>query len=134
MASVLRAIARVRFLRETPFDDFGYASVRRVERALAAEYRTMVARLAAEFGVDNYDRVVSAAATAEMVRGYDNVKRPTSRSFVRLCSPSNQQRPNATLARPQVPTAPCDDGRCWFPQSPALETGTATSDSAATGH
>ena len=71
---MLRAIARARFLRETPFDDFGYASVRRVERALAAEYRTIVARLAAEFGVDNYDRVVSAAAAAEMVRGYENVK------------------------------------------------------------
>lgn len=71
---LLRALAHARFLRGTPFDVFGYASVRRVEKALAAEYRIMVARLAAELGMDNYDRAVAAAAAAEMVRGYENVK------------------------------------------------------------
>ena len=34
----------------------------------------MVARLTAELGADNYDRAVAAAAAAEMVRGYEDVK------------------------------------------------------------
>ena len=41
---------------------------------MAAEYRSMVARLTAELGADNYDRAVAAAAAAEMVRGYEDVK------------------------------------------------------------
>ncbi|WP_109523913.1 MULTISPECIES: indolepyruvate ferredoxin oxidoreductase family protein [Nocardia] len=70
----LRALAVGKRLRGTPFDPFGYARVRRVERELLAHYTAMVTALADELTPANYDRAVRAAALAETVRGYEDVK------------------------------------------------------------
>jgi indolepyruvate ferredoxin oxidoreductase len=69
--STLRAMRR---LRGTPFDPFGRAEVRRVERALVAEYRELVPRLAAMAADGEVDRAVEIAALPDMVRGYEDVK------------------------------------------------------------
>lgn len=70
----LRVLAGGKRLRGTPFDPFGYARVRRVERELLAHYTAMVTALADELTPANYDRAVRAAALAETVRGYEDVK------------------------------------------------------------
>ncbi|WP_326645206.1 indolepyruvate ferredoxin oxidoreductase family protein [Streptosporangium sp. NBC_01755] len=71
---VLRGLAKGRVLRGTPLDPFGFAHVRRLERALAADYRDMVAELARTLDAAGYDRAVQAAGAAELVRGYEGVK------------------------------------------------------------
>ncbi|MBV9919574.1 MAG: 2-oxoacid:acceptor oxidoreductase family protein, partial [Pseudonocardia sp.] len=71
---VLRALARGRALRGTPLDPFGYVHVRKVERALRDHYRAMVLALAANLTAASYDTAVAAAAAADLVRGYENVK------------------------------------------------------------
>jgi indolepyruvate ferredoxin oxidoreductase len=70
----LRILAKGKRLRGTKFDPFGYAYVRKVERELLAEYASVVSRLAAELDTANYDRAVEAAALADMVRGYEDIK------------------------------------------------------------
>ncbi|MDQ7993422.1 MAG: hypothetical protein REI45_12195, partial [Propionicimonas sp.] len=71
---LLKAMARGRKLRGTRLDPFGYAHVRRLERALRDHYEAMVLALAVDLTSANYDRAVAAAAAADLVRGYEHVK------------------------------------------------------------
>jgi indolepyruvate ferredoxin oxidoreductase len=70
----LRATARARFLRGSTLDPFGRAQVRRVERELAAQHAELVERLTAGLTAETYATAVAAAAAAETVRGYEDVK------------------------------------------------------------
>ncbi|MEV0251097.1 indolepyruvate ferredoxin oxidoreductase family protein [Nocardia sp. NPDC050712] len=70
----LRVLAKGKRLRGTKFDLFGYAHVRKVERALLAHYTAMVAALAEELSEQNYDRAVQAAGLTDLVRGYEDIK------------------------------------------------------------
>ncbi|SFL30828.1 indolepyruvate ferredoxin oxidoreductase family protein [Geodermatophilus ruber] len=70
----LRVLARAKRLRGTPLDPFGFARIRRIERALAAEYTGTIDRLAAQLDADSYDTAVAVAEAAELVRGYEGVK------------------------------------------------------------
>ncbi|WP_347238099.1 DUF6537 domain-containing protein, partial [Dietzia sp. DQ11-38-2] len=78
----MRALARMKRLRGTPLDVFGYAHVRRVERALLAEYRDVVRRLTTDLQRTGpggreaiwYDTAVELAGLPDMVRGYEHVK------------------------------------------------------------
>ncbi|MDT5064308.1 MAG: indolepyruvate ferredoxin oxidoreductase [Mycobacterium sp.] len=70
----LRMLAKGKRLRGTVFDPFGYAHVRKVERALLAQYEKIVSRLAAELDVTTYERAVTIAGLPDMVRGYEDIK------------------------------------------------------------
>jgi indolepyruvate ferredoxin oxidoreductase len=70
----LRALARMKSLRGTRADVFGYAHLRRVERDLRDHYRTMVTDLAATLDLAAYDRAVRLAELPDLVRGYESVK------------------------------------------------------------
>ncbi|MCR1781335.1 indolepyruvate ferredoxin oxidoreductase family protein [Nocardioides carbamazepini] len=70
----LRALARMKSLRGTRADVFGYAHLRRVERDLRDHYRTMVTDLAATLDLASYDRAVRLAELPDLVRGYESVK------------------------------------------------------------
>ncbi|MGQ4597411.1 indolepyruvate ferredoxin oxidoreductase family protein [Nocardia sp. R6R-6] len=70
----LRVLAKGKRLRGTKLDPFGYAHVRRVERALRDHYLEMVTTLATTLDAANYDRAVAAAGLADIVRGYEDIK------------------------------------------------------------
>ncbi|MGO4614454.1 indolepyruvate ferredoxin oxidoreductase family protein [Nocardia sp. 2YAB30] len=70
----LRLLAKGKRLRGTTFDPFGYAHVRRVERALLEHYTEMVTTLADTLDAENYDRAVAAASLYDLVRGYEDIK------------------------------------------------------------
>ena len=72
--SAFRLLCRMRPLRGTALDIFGYARVRREERALIAEYRTTIQRLIGGLSASNYDRAVEIAALPDMIRGYEEIK------------------------------------------------------------
>ncbi|HTY56678.1 MAG TPA: indolepyruvate ferredoxin oxidoreductase family protein [Candidatus Binataceae bacterium] len=71
---VFRVLYRMRPLRGTPLDIFGYARVRREERALIAEYRAMVQRMIGNLSPANYDRAVQIATLPDLIRGYEEIK------------------------------------------------------------
>jgi indolepyruvate ferredoxin oxidoreductase len=71
---MFRALRAARGLRGTPLDPFGYAHVRRVERALVAEYLGVVDRLLTGLRADNHSLAVEIAALPDMVRGYEQIK------------------------------------------------------------
>ena len=61
-------------LRGTALDPFGRAKVRQVERELAAEYRSLIEKLAPKVTDDNVERAVEFASLPDGVRGYEDIK------------------------------------------------------------
>ena len=72
--SVYHLLTRLKGLRGTPFDIFGYDRVRRVERDLIGQYRRLVFAAADNLSADSYSQAVKLASLPDMVRGYDEVK------------------------------------------------------------
>ncbi|HET8880711.1 MAG TPA: indolepyruvate ferredoxin oxidoreductase family protein, partial [Solimonas sp.] len=67
-------LARLRFLRGTPFDIFGYTRERRDERALIGEYERMIESLLPRLRGDTLPLAVEIAAVPDQIRGYGHVK------------------------------------------------------------
>ena len=69
-----RALIALKRLRGTPLDIFGYARVRRIERALIGEYRSLVEQALGNLGPATYARAVQLAELPDMIRGYEQIK------------------------------------------------------------
>ncbi|MBA2566646.1 MAG: indolepyruvate ferredoxin oxidoreductase family protein, partial [Thermoleophilaceae bacterium] len=69
-----RLLRSLRRLRGTPFDVFGYARVRRVERGLVEEYRALVREAIDGLGPDTHATAVELCDLPDMVRGYEEIK------------------------------------------------------------
>ena len=67
-------LAKMKRLRGTAFDPFGYSAERRHERAAFGEYAAKVDRLLARLRPDNLDLAVQIAALPLAVRGFGPVK------------------------------------------------------------
>src|SRR5439155_15498980 len=67
---VFRLLARLKFLRGTPLDVFGYAGERRMERELIGWYEALVAELLPRLGAETIKRIVKIAALPMQIRGY----------------------------------------------------------------
>ena len=78
----LRALARMKRLRGTRADVFGYAHVRKVERELRDHYRALVIDLAGTLDASSYDRAVEIAGLPDLVRGYETVKLRNVEAYV----------------------------------------------------
>ena len=74
MMSAFRGLARLRRLRGTAFDLFGYQAERRRERALIADYEATIAAILPKLGRVNYETAVRLAALPEQIRGFGHVK------------------------------------------------------------
>ena len=67
-------LARLRRLRGTALDPFGYTAERRTERRLIGEFEALLAELAAGLTAANHDVAVELAALPQGVRGFGHVK------------------------------------------------------------
>lgn len=71
---VFAGLARLRGLRGTPFDPFGWTEERRTERALASEYDDLIMGLVNTLSDDTLALATEAAAAASLIAGYGPVK------------------------------------------------------------
>jgi len=67
-------LAKLRGLRGTAFDPFGYQAERRLERKLIADYEALVRELIGALTLANYDLATRIALIPEQIRGYGHVK------------------------------------------------------------
>ena len=74
MWTAMKWLARLRRLRGTRLDVFGYTAERREERALIAEYEATVADLLAGLSGETLASAVEIAALAQRIRGFGHVK------------------------------------------------------------
>lgn len=70
----LRILARMRWLRGTPFDPFGYTAERRMERALIRQYEKDLKEVLPKLSDATRDAVVALAALPLDIRGFGPVK------------------------------------------------------------
>jgi len=76
-----RALRGMRGLRGSALDPFGWAEVRRVERALVGEYRTLVDKALVGLDVASHARAVKLANLPDLIRGYEEIKLANVRRF-----------------------------------------------------
>lgn len=71
---MLRGLATLKFLRETPFDPFGFSDERQQERAAIESYKQTILELLISLNQSNIDLAVQIASIPENIRGYGHVK------------------------------------------------------------
>ena len=74
MIWMFRALARLKRLRGTPLDIFGYTPERKRERLLIAEYEATVSELTTGLSHDNHALAMQIASIPEHIRGYGHIK------------------------------------------------------------
>src|SRR4029078_13043390 len=74
MMGAFGLLAKLKGLRGTPFDIFGYSAERRTERKLIAEYEALIAELLAKLEAPNHALAIALAQIPEKIRGYGHVK------------------------------------------------------------
>jgi indolepyruvate ferredoxin oxidoreductase len=74
MWNAFKLLARLKGLRGTAFDVFGYTAERKMERALIKEYRDMIEALLPSLDAANHAVAVELAALPEQIRGFGHVK------------------------------------------------------------
>ena len=74
MMHVFELLAKLKFLRGTALDPFGYTAERRTERQLVRDYEALLDELIARLSPDNHHLAVGLAAIPEKIRGFGPVK------------------------------------------------------------
>ncbi|WP_153163379.1 indolepyruvate ferredoxin oxidoreductase family protein [Zoogloea sp. 1C4] len=67
-------LARLRRLRGTPFDVFGYHAERKAERALTAQFEADIGQLIGELGAERLPIAIELARLPDDIRGYGHIK------------------------------------------------------------
>jgi indolepyruvate ferredoxin oxidoreductase len=81
MMPAFRLLARLKFLRGTAFDPFGYTSERKAERRLVADYEAVITRHITALRADRISALARLARLPEMIRGYGHIKEDAIRRF-----------------------------------------------------
>ena len=71
---LFRILARLKFLRGTALDPFGYAAERKAERQLIADYEAMLRQRMAALQSRDLPTLIKLARIPEMIRGYGYLK------------------------------------------------------------
>jgi indolepyruvate ferredoxin oxidoreductase len=74
MGHVFKLLARLRPLRGTVFDIFGYTRERRMERRLITDYEAILRELSASLNPDNHALAVEIASLPAKMRGFGHIK------------------------------------------------------------
>ena len=72
---VLRALAKLKFLRGTKLDPFGYGADRRLERALIVRYERVIDRIVADLDKRRFELALQLARGPSAVRGFGPIKK-----------------------------------------------------------
>ena len=67
-------LAKLKFLRGTAFDIFGYMPERKIERQLIEDYKNTIKELLEKLENNNYQLALEIASLPEYVRGFGHVK------------------------------------------------------------
>ena len=74
MLPAFRMLSKLKGLRGTGFDIFGYTQERKTERALIGQYETLVAELLQSLSPTNHALALKLAAIPDDIKGYGHIK------------------------------------------------------------
>ncbi|MGZ5828996.1 MAG: indolepyruvate ferredoxin oxidoreductase family protein [Xanthobacteraceae bacterium] len=75
--SVFALLAKLKFLRGTAFDPFGYTTERQTERRLVQEYEALLSEIFSALTPENHHIAVGLAVIPEKIRGFGHIKMRT---------------------------------------------------------
>ena len=78
---LFKTLAKLRFLRGTPTDIFGYSKERRTEKALIKEYTTLVHSIAENLTPANHALATEITALPDQIRGFGHVKMASIQNY-----------------------------------------------------
>jgi indolepyruvate ferredoxin oxidoreductase len=78
---LFQLLRSMRRLRGTPLDPFGYTQVRKVERQLINEYRTLISDALGALAPDTHETAIALASLPDVVRGYEEIKLASVEEF-----------------------------------------------------
>jgi len=78
---LFKLLARLKPLRGTPLDIFGYSAERKMERALIAQYETDLAEIQKSVGPNTLDIARQLAELPLQIRGFGHVKQASVSAF-----------------------------------------------------
>jgi indolepyruvate ferredoxin oxidoreductase len=81
MFSAFKVLAKLKRLRGTAFDVFGYTGERRTERRLIEDYRRTIDGVLPVLNAENAELVAKIAALPDVIRGYGHVKEENLRKY-----------------------------------------------------
>lgn len=99
MLKAFGLLAKLKVLRGTPLDLFGYSAERKLELELIADYERSLDYLLAALNADNYRSAVALAELPEQIRGYGHVK---ERSLGKVREQAAQLRERMTSSEIQT--------------------------------
>ncbi|MGI9221263.1 MAG: indolepyruvate ferredoxin oxidoreductase family protein, partial [Woeseiaceae bacterium] len=67
-------LSKLRFLRGTVFDGFGYTAERKMERQLIIDYQNTISELLDNLDHSNHGLAIQIASVPEQIRGYGHIK------------------------------------------------------------
>ena len=119
---VLRLLAKLRGLRGTKLDPFGYTADRRLERELLARYERLVERLVAELDERRFDVALELARLPADVRGYGPIKKAAAERAAEREKKliETWEAPPARVERPRARARPRGGQRRLLPDSAAV--------------
>jgi indolepyruvate ferredoxin oxidoreductase len=74
LLKVFAALAKLKFLRGTMFDPFGYTAERKMERRLVADYEMLLDEIVEQLTPNNHRMAVGLVMIPEKIRGFGPVK------------------------------------------------------------
>jgi indolepyruvate ferredoxin oxidoreductase len=74
MLTAFSVLARLRGLRGTPLDVFGYTRERKTERQLIRDYEALLGEIIANLGPQNHAIAIGLAPIPQKIRGFGHVK------------------------------------------------------------
>ena len=74
MLHAFRLLAKLKVLRGTRFDPFGWSADRKLERRLIVEYEALIDELIAGLKPANHATAVALASLPDKVRGFGHIK------------------------------------------------------------
>ncbi len=109
MMGGFQVLARLRHLRGTYFDLFGYTAHRRLERSLIGEYERLIEGLIDRLEPGNYRAIIAIAESYDRVRGYGVVKEQSlqvvRKDLAAMTDNLRQAQPAATDIRVEALTS-----------------------------
>ena len=93
-------LEKLRFLRGTALDPFGYTEERRMERRLIADYQAMIESLTRQLSAETHGQAVALARLPEEIKGFGPVKMASIGRFEKkmaalLAAPANDEKRTA---------------------------------------
>ncbi|MBI28737.1 MAG: hypothetical protein CFH21_00603 [Alphaproteobacteria bacterium MarineAlpha5_Bin11] len=71
----LKILQNFKFLRNTPFDPFGYLEDRKIERKLIKKYQDLILNISPKLNKNNYNYAVEIASNYNQIRGFGHIKK-----------------------------------------------------------